>query len=170
MLEVLKYTIPALVVLLSTWLATEKQMKNEAARRNFELRKQSQKTITAVRLQAYERFTLLLERLEPSRILLRLDISALNCQQLQQQLLEVIRKEFDHNLSQQIYVSDEVWTNIVFAKEEMLRFVNTCAQQFAASDDAMMMAKLLVTSYATNGETPTQRALEALKTEVRTLM
>lgn len=170
MLEVLKYTIPALVVLLSTWLATEKQMKNEAARRNFELRKQSQKTITAVRLQAYERFTLLLERLEPSRMLLRLDISALNCQQLQQQLLEVIRKEFDHNLSQQIYVSDEVWTNIVFAKEEMLRFVNTCAQQFAATDDAMMMAKLLVTSYATNGETPTQRALEALKTEVRTLM
>ncbi len=170
MLEVLKYTIPALVVLLATWLATEKQMKNEAARRNFELRKQSQKTITAVRLQAYERFTLLLERLEPSRMLLRLDISALNCQQLQQQLLEVIRKEFDHNLSQQIYVSDEVWTNIVFAKEEMLRFVNTCAQQFAATDDAMMMAKLLVTSYASNGETPTQRALEALKTEVRTLM
>ncbi len=170
MLEVLKYTIPALVVLLSTWLATEKQMKNEAARRNFELRKQSQKTITAVRLQAYERFTLLLERLEPSRMLLSLDISALNCQQLQQQLLEVIRKEFDHNLSQQIYVSDEVWTNIVFAKEEMLRFVNTCAQQFAATDGAMMMAKLLVTSYATNGETPTQRALEALKTEVRTLM
>ncbi len=170
MLEVLKYTIPALVVLLATWLATEKQMKNEAARRNFELRKQSQKTITAVRLQAYERFTLLLERLEPSRMLLRLDISALNCQQLQQQLLEVIRNEFDHNLSQQIYVSDEVWTNIVFAKEEMLRFVNTCAQQFAATDDAMMMAKLLVTSYASNGETPTQRALEALKTEVRTLM
>jgi adenosyl cobinamide kinase/adenosyl cobinamide phosphate guanylyltransferase len=170
MLEVLKYTIPALVVLLATWLATEKQMKNEAARRNFELRKQSQKTITAVRLQAYERFTLLLERLEPSRMLLRLDISALNCQQLQQQLLEVIRKEFDHNLSQQIYVSDEVWTNIVFAKEEMLRFVNTCAQQFAATDDAMMMAKLLVTSYTSNGETPTQRALEALKTEVRTLM
>ncbi len=170
MLEVLKYTIPALVVLLASWLATEKQMKNEAARRNFELRKQSQKIISSVRLQAYERFTLYLERMEPSRMLLRLDVSALTCQQLQQQLLEIIRTEFDHNLSQQIYISDEAWSGIVMAKEEMLRFVNTCSQQFAATDDAMMMAKLLISSYAMNGETPTQRALEKLKEEVRTLL
>lgn len=166
----LKYTIPALVVLLASWLATEKQMKNEAARRNFELRKQSQKIISSVRLQAYERFTLYLERMEPSRMLLRLDVSALTCQQLQQQLLEIIRTEFDHNLSQQIYISDEAWSGIVMAKEEMLRFVNTCSQQFAATDDAMMMAKLLISSYAMNGETPTQRALEKLKEEVRTLL
>ncbi len=170
MLEVLKYTIPALVVLLASWLATEKQMKNEAARRNFELRKQSQKIISSVRLQAYERFTLYLERMEPSRMLLRLDVSALTCQQLQQQLLEIIHTEFDHNLSQQIYISDEAWSGIVMAKEEMLRFVNTCSQQFAATDDAMMMAKLLISSYAMNGETPTQRALEKLKEEVRTLL
>lgn len=170
MIEVLKYTIPALVVLLASWLATEKQMKNEAARRNFELRKQSQKIISSVRLQAYERFTLYLERMEPSRMLLRLDVSALTCQQLQQQLLEIIRTEFDHNLSQQIYISDEAWSGIVMAKEEMLRFVNTCSQQFAATDDAMMMAKLLISSYAMNGETPTQRALEKLKEEVRTLL
>lgn len=170
MLEVLKYTIPALVVLLASWLATEKQMKNEAARRNFELRKQSQKIISSVRLQAYERFTLYLERMEPSRMLLRLDVGALTCQQLQQQLLEIIRTEFDHNLSQQIYISDEAWSGIVMAKEEMLRFVNTCSQQFAATDDAMMMAQLLISSYAMNGETPTQRALEKLKEEVRTLL
>ncbi len=170
MLEVLKYTIPALVVLLASWLATEKQMKNEAARRNFELRKQSQKIISSVRLQAYERFTLYLERMEPSRMLLRLDVGALNCQQLQQQLLEIIRAEFDHNLSQQIYISDEAWSGIVMAKEEMLRFVNTCSQQFAATDDAIMMAKLLISSYSMNGETPTQRALAKLKEEVRTIL
>lgn len=170
MLEVLKYTIPALVVLLASWLATEKQMKNEATRRNFELRKQSQKIISSVRLQAYERFTLYLERMEPSRMLLRLDVGALTCQQLQQQLLEIIRTEFDHNLSQQIYISDEAWSGIVMAKEEMLRFVNTCSQQFAATDVAMMMAQLLISSYAMNGETPTQRALEKLKEEVRTLL
>lgn len=170
MLEVLKYTIPALVVLLASWLATEKQMKNEAARRIFELKKQSQKIISSVRLQAYERFTLYLERMEPSRMLLRLDVGALTCQQLQQQLLEIIRSEFDHNLSQQIYISEEAWSGIVVAKEEMLRFVNTCAQQFAATDDAMMMAKLLISSYSMNGETPTQRALSKLKEEVRTLL
>ncbi len=170
MLEVLKYILPSLVVLLASWLATEKQMKNEDARRNFELRKQSQKVVSAVRLQAYERFTLYLERLDPSRMLLRLDLNGINCRQLQQQLLQIVRNEFDHNLSQQIYIGDEVWASIVFAKEEMLRFVNTCAQQFAASDDAMPMAKLLVTSYSMNGETPTQRALAMLKEEVRTIM
>lgn len=170
MLEILKYILPSLVVLLASWLATERQMKNEDARRNFELRKQSQKVISSARLQAYERLTLYLERLEPSRMLLRVELNGLGCQQLQQQLLQIIRQEFDYNLSQQIYISDEVWGSIVFAKEEMLRFVNTCAQQFAASDDAMLMAKLLLTSYASNGETPTQRALAILKEEVRTIM
>ena len=145
-------------------------MKNEDARRNFELRKQSQKIVSSVRLQAYERFTLYLERLEPGRMLLRLDLGGINCRQLQQQLLQIVRSEFDHNLSQQIYIGDEVWAGIVFAKEEMLRFVNTCAQQFSAEDDAMPMAKLLVASYTMNGETPTQRALALLKEEVRTIM
>lgn len=170
MLEILKYILPALIVLLASWLATSKQMKNEDARRNFELRKNVQNAISPIRLRGYERLTLLLERMEPERLLLNTDISGMTCRTLQQQLLQTLRMEFEHNISQQIYVSDEVWTAIVFAKEETVRFVNTCSAQFKPEDGAMPLAQLMLTSYTLNGETPVQRALTLLKEEARRML
>lgn len=169
-LEILKYILPALVVLLASWLATEKQMKNEDARRNFELRKNVQNTISPIRLRGYERLTLLLERMEPERMLLEVDLTGLTTRELQTKLLQQIRQEFDHNISQQIYVSDEVWTAIVLAKEEMLRFVNACAGQFKGDEGCLEMAKLMITSYHLNGETPTEKALDLLKEEARKML
>ncbi|MCM1035340.1 MAG: hypothetical protein NC038_07095 [Paludibacter sp.] len=170
MLEILKYTLPALIVLLASWLATSKQMKNEDARRNFELRKNAQNAISPIRLRGYERLTLLLERMEPEHLLLSTDLSGMTCRTLQQQLLQTLRLEFEHNISQQIYVSDEVWTAIVLAKEEMIRFVNTCSGQFNPDDAALPLGQLMITGYAMNGETPTQRALSLLKEEARRML
>lgn len=170
MLEILKYILPSVIVLLASWIATSKQMKNEDARRNFELRKHVQNAVSPIRLRGYERLTLLLERITPEHLLLNTDMSGMTCLRLQQQLLQTIRMEFDHNISQQIYVSDEVWTAIVLAKEEMVRFINTCATQFKPENEAIPLAQLMITSYAMNGDTPTQRALALLKEEARRIL
>ncbi len=170
MLEILKYTIPALIVLLAAWIVMAKQMKNEDARRNFELRKNTLGVISPIRLRGYERLSLLLERITPEHILLDVNISEMTCADLQRHMLQTIRLEFDHNLSQQVYVGDNVWQAIVLAKEEMMRFVNTCAGQFKPTDAALPYAQTMITAYNTNGETPTQRALTLLKQEARQLM
>ena len=84
-------------------------------------------------------------------------------------LLRTIRMEFDHNLSQQIYVSEELWDRIIRARDEMGAFVNTMAIQMPENSTALDYAKVLTTSYKTNGETPHELALSALKDEVRML-
>jgi hypothetical protein len=73
-------------------------------------------------------------------------------------------------MSQQVYVSEEVWAMIQNAKEQTLAFVNTVAQQLPAESTALDYAKTLITAYATNGDTPNELALQALKKEAQTLL
>ena len=169
-MQILAYTIPSLIVLLASWLTMRKIYQQEDARRMFELKRSSKQTITPIRLRGYERLALLLERITPEHLLLNIDISSLTIQQLQQQLLQTVRMEFEHNLSQQIYVSDEVWAAVVIAKEEMLRYINTVASRMTDSDTTLSFAQQLLTTYALNGETPTQKALQLLNNEARSLM
>ena len=90
--------------------------------------------------------------------------------QVQQRLMQTLRLEYDHNLSQQIYVSDEVWNQITNAKEQMVAFVNSIAQQMPQGSSALDYAKVLITAYSSNGETANDKALQALKDEARSLL
>lgn len=168
-MEILKYTLPALIVLLATWLVLDKLLKEERRRRDYELRRRDRELTHPIRLRGYERLALLLERITPEHLLLNIDFAELTRQQLQRLLLEAIRAEYDHNLSQQVYVSDEVWQAVALAKEEMVNFINSIALQMPENASALEYAQTLITAYANNGETPTQRAQKMLKQEARTL-
>ncbi len=170
MAEIIGYTIPALIVLLCTWLVMYKFYKNENDKRNFELKRASQKEISPIRLRAYERLTLVLERTQPEHLLLNVDISGMTVLQIQQLLLRTIRMEFDHNLSQQIYVSPELWDKIILARDEVASFISTMAMKLPEGSTPMDYAQLLITAYRNNGVTPHQEALAALKEEVATLI
>lgn len=169
MTEILKYTIPALFVLLATWIVLHKMMMQEEKKRLWELKKATQKEITPIRLRGYERLALLLERTTPEHMIAQLDVTSMSVLQLQTTLTQTIRMEYDHNLSQQIYVSDETWAMIIAAREEAIRFINTIAQQHKPDEDALTYAQNLITIYASNGDTPTQNALQILKEEARNL-
>ena len=169
MAEILKYTLPALLVLLATWLVLWKMLQEDRAKREFELKRKSQKEITPIRLRGYERLALLLDRTTPEALLRDLDVQDLTAQQISSILLQKLRLEFDHNLSQQIYVSDEVWEAITEAREQMVLFLSTMSRQFPAETNGVEVAKLMLTAYAQNGETPHQKAMKKLKDEVRTL-
>jgi len=170
MLEVLKYTLPAIVVLLCTWLVLYKMLKEEREKRDFELRKNTKKEITPIRLRGYERLALLLERTTPEHLLREMDLPNLTVRELQILLLKTIRMEFDHNLSQQIYVSDDTWQAILLVQEELIRFVNTGAAGFDPNSPALPYAQQMVTVYDTNGQTPTQIAQFKLRAEARNLL
>jgi hypothetical protein len=170
MVEILKYCIPALCVLLATWLVMRQFYKAESEKRLWELKSLAQKEISPVRLRAYERLALLLERTTPEHMLLELNLGELTVVQVQQHLMRTIRMEYEHNASQQVYVSAEVWAMIMNAKEQTVAFVNTIAQQLPAESTALDYAKMLITAYATNGDTPNELALQALKKEAQTLL
>ena len=169
MMEVLKYSIPALLVLLATCLVLWKMLQEDREKRAFELKRKSQKEITPIRLRGYERLSLLLERTTPEALLRDLDVQSLTAQQISSLLMQKLRLEFDHNLSQQIYVSDEAWEAISNAREQMVLFLSTMARQFPPETNGLEVAKLMLTAYAENGETPHQKAMKILKDEVRDL-
>lgn len=177
MMQILAYTIPALAVLCCTCVVLYMMMKNEDKKRLWELKRNSQKEVTAVRLRAYERLSLLLERTQPEAMLMNegstihrmaQDMSgAYSMRDLQREMLRTVRLEFDHNMSQQIYVSDEVWDQIILARDEMGAFINTIAIQMKPDATAMDFAKSLLSAYVTNGDTPHQKALYMLKAEAK---
>ena len=169
MLEILKFTIPSLIVLVCVWVVMHYLLKSEQERRLWELKRGTQKEVTPIRLRAYERLTLLLERTEPEQMVSELNLNQLTIPEMEQRLLLTIRREWEHNMSQQIYVGDEVWAKIMLARDEIAAFVHTMASQLPPNSNSLDYARILMTAYRQNGTTPHQIALEALKEEVREL-
>lgn len=168
-LELLKITIPALLVLISSYLLINKLSKNEDNRRNFELHKSNQSQITPVRLRAYERLVILLERTNPNYLLLNIQLADMTVIQLQSELLSTIRQEFAHNVAQQIYVSNDAWKFIRGAQESMLQLVNACSAKCNPTAPATQLAELILQVYSSSDETPTDVAIQKLKTEISSL-
>ena len=170
MIEILKYCIPALCVLLATWLVMHKFYKSETEKRLWEFKHLSQKEISPLRMRAYERLSLLLERTTPEHMLMELNLGEMTILQVQAHLMHTIRQEYDHNLSQQIYVSHETWDLIINAKNQTIAFINSIAQQIPTDSSALDYAKALITAYRTNGHTPNETAMYALKNEAKALL
>ena len=158
------------VLIFGFWLIQYSTFRNEERKRQWELKRESQKAVSPIRLRAYERLALLLERTKPEHMLMGLDITSMTVPQLQQHLLQTIRAEFDHNQSQQVYVSDEVWDEIINARDQMASFVIAITAQLPKDATAQTYATALLTAYASNGMTPTDKALEHLKNEAKDLM
>jgi len=166
-MDILKIILPALLVLLTAYLLIDKLLRNEEKRRNFELRKNSSTAITPIRLRAYERLMLVLERTTPATLILNIAKPGMTNMEFHAQLLASIRQEFSHNLSQQIYVSDEAWRYIRGAQESLLQLINTCASKCDPNDSASGLAELIIHVYGVTEQTPTELAIDKLKKEVR---
>jgi len=148
--------------------------RQEEKKRLYELKKESQKVISPIRMRAYERLCLLLERTEPETMIKDMmndpEWLQKSVMEIQLELLRRVRLEFDHNLSQQVYVSDEVWQRILLARDEMAAFINQMAIRLKPGSTAMDYFKTLIQAYHANGDTPHELALQALKDEARSLL
>ena len=164
------------VVIFGFWFMQYSQFRNEERKRSWELKRDTQRVISPIRLRAYERLALLLERTKPEHMLMELRknnpdaLTEWTVGQVQQYLLLTIRAEFDHNQSQQVYVSDEVWDMIISARDQMGSFIIAISAQLPPNANAQAYATTLMTAYASNGLTPTDKALEMLKDEAKSLM
>lgn len=168
-LEILKYTIPALIVFFTTYLVLNKLINNEDKRRKVEAILNNQKLITPIRLQAYERMILMLERISPQSLVLRTQKPKMTNQQLQTALLKNIRSEFEHNMAHQLYISDKAWENIKTAKENLLKLINQNAISLKPESPAIQLSKYILEKILDSDKDPTQKAIGYLKTEIRTL-
>lgn len=166
-LEILKYTLPALMVFLASYMSLRILIQENKKRRQYEIVMENKKTLIPLRLQAYERMILFLERVSPENLLLRIPHRKLTVKQLQLQLLSAIREEFDHNISQQIYISSKTWKVIKGAKENMVKLINSTAGSIKPEESALKLSRNLIENNMQLDNPPIATAVEIVKAEVR---
>jgi hypothetical protein len=161
---ILLYFVPAILTGAFAYYFFSQFIKNEEGKRRFQLMKDNQKQLTLTRLQAYERMTLFLERINPVKLLVRIKPISTDKNDYENLLISTIEQEFDHNVTQQIYVTDECWAVIKTAKNATIKLIRKAGmQEKTLTADKLREAILTETL---EQEPPSNAALSYIKKEV----
>lgn len=164
--------VPSLIILGIVYImmngfleAMQKMFMEDYRRRKEEVKSQSHAVISPLRIQAYERMILFLERISPTNLVMRVHHGGLTAHEMHAELIKTIRSEFDHNLSQQVYLSIGAWEMIRTAKEETAKIVNITAEKMLASSSGLDLAQAVINISSQLKKLPTDVAIEYLKKE-----
>ncbi len=173
-LEMLKYVIPSLVSLGGVYLIIRIFIDDENTRRNQEINKvilfEQRKISLPLRLQAYERIIVFLERIHPFSLLQRVYLPNMLVSEFQLELIKSIRLEYEYNLSQQMYINEDAWQMVATAKEETIKIINMFASKMPDETDSSELNKAIFNYYMQSGkEVPVQIAINFVKSDVKNL-
>ena len=170
-LEILKYVIPAVVVLIACAIIVNKFLIKETQDKHLAIYGKKANDILALRMQAYERLTHFMERIHPNALIGRHYVKGATAQDVQLSMIKNIREEYEHNLSQQIYVSNEVWQSVKSAKEQEISMINQIGSQMkmgaSASDFVTRISEFALDEHT---EVPTDIALLIINREAKQIL
>lgn len=175
LIELAKYVVPSLVVMAGVYFIMNNFFENEWRRRDVDQRSQveqeRQKIIIPTKLQAYERLIIFLERINPNSSLHRVRQQGMSSSDLQLGLIRNIRTEFEHNVAQQLYVSDDAWKLIITVKEEMIKFYNLIGSNLPKEATEMDYSRAIF-DYMMNSskDLPTDTAIKFLKQDAAKIL
>ena len=164
--DILKISLPALIVFLTAWLVLRNMIKNDHEKRRQEIVLQNSRTIVPLKLQAYERVVLFLERISLESLLVRVSTPGMSAQQLHSALLTTIRTEFEHNLSQQVYISPQAWEVVRNARSNMIKIINSEFEKLPGEASSLDFSKKLIEKVMEIDKEPTRAAIDYIKGEI----
>lgn len=164
-MELALYTLPAVVTGGVAYLMMQKFVNLDENRRKFQLLRDNQKQALPIRLQAYERMALFLERINPLKLMIRVAPFSNDTTDYMNLLIQNIEQEYEHNVTQQIYLSDEAWVMVVNAKNAIIQNLRNLAADSEIKDADQYRMKVLSSLMET--ESASQLALEFLKSEIK---
>ncbi len=167
LIEYGKILIPASVVLYGIYLTVKSFINRDIELKKLEVRSRSIETVLPNRLQAYERMCLFLERMSPPNLLLRLNNPIYSARELHKILLDEIRNEYNHNASQQIYMSEEVWSMIKSAKEDLTILINEASSALGPEATGLDLSRKIFELTLEKNVEPISHALTELKKEIQ---
>ncbi len=165
-LEILKYILPSVVVFFTTWYLAGRYFKHENQKNRQQIEINTRNIITPLRLQAYERIILYLERINPENLVMRLNNPNLNCQQLQNEMLTTVRAEYEHNFTQQIYISNKAWEMLKNAKNATIQLINIEADKISKDAPAVKLSRAILEKIVEEEKNPVSDAMMFIKKEV----
>lgn len=164
--EIVQIVLPALLVLTGMIVVLNNLNQREARKERAELRTVSLSRLIPLRLQAYERCVLFLERISPENLLLRVEGGGKDARLFLMQMQVEIRSEFEHNYSQQLYISDNGWKHVVRSKDYILALLNRSMTELPANATGIDLGKRVLQNAMDDGATPTHEGIRVLKAEL----
>ncbi len=131
---------------------------------------EKEKHLFPLKLQAYERIVLFMERIEPSSLVMRTKEGEMTSAQLHGALLNNIRQEYEHNVAQQIYISENAWNLVKQAKEETIRIVNIAANSMDKDSSGNDLTRDIFEKMMVLPKSPSQIALDYVKQEIKEII
>lgn len=167
-LELLMYTVPSLITGGVAYYLFDSYFKDQQNTRRWLIQKENQKQSFPLRLQAYERLALFLERINPTKLLIR--VAPLNNNKLDYQnlLIQHIEQEYEHNITQQVYVTEALWTMLLTAKNTIIQNIRKTTLDETVSNADELREKIL--SNLLDGQSASTIALSYLKNEVSEIL
>jgi len=167
LIEFIKILVPAALVLYAMYLTVRAFLQKEIEKTTLEVRGRNVEIVLPIRLQAYERVVLFLERISPNNLVSRLNQVKMPATEFQQMMLKEIRDEYNHNVSQQVYMSEESWELVKNAKEDLIISINSSAEKMKADSSSLDLAKQLFQEIIDKEVDPITLALHEIKDEIR---
>jgi hypothetical protein len=168
-IELIKILLPAALVLWACYNTMSRFLQREQDANKVKTNKKVRTATLPLQLKAYERLILFLERIAPHNMIQRSQQPGMTCTELQLTLLKMIRQEYEHNMTQQLYVSDAVWDNIVLAKESINQTIITSTSSLAPEATALDLSQHIIQSYSGKEHSLSDQAITQLKAEVKDL-
>ncbi|MGO4818857.1 DUF7935 family protein [Flavobacterium sp. W22_SRS_FP1] len=165
--EIVAYTLPSIITGAVAYFLFDSHFKDQQNTRRWLLQKDNKTATLPLRLQAYERMTLFMERINPSQLLVRITPLSEDKNEYQNFVIAQIEQEFEHNMTQQIYISDECWSIIVTAKNATIQMVRLAGKNEKVTDADSLRS--IIISDLLEKPSPSRSALAFIKNEVSQL-
>lgn len=167
LLEILKFTLSGFLVVLGSYFLFKNHLDSYYNFKELEYKSAVLKDVLPLRLQAYERMTLFVERINPSNLFIRLHVSGMSAKEMQNLILAEIRAEYQHNISQQLYITQDAWNILQRIKNDTISMVNGAVAALPAEASAVDLSKLVFSRLSQIDENPYDLALLVLKKDLQ---
>lgn len=168
-LDVIKYALAGLIVFFVGFYVIRTYYDRIKMIGMLELKKDMQSHTLPLRLQAYERVVLFIERINPTNMLMRLYVPEISASEMHQLITSEIRTEFQHNISQQLYTSNQTWMVVKRLKEDTIVLINSVARSLPETASSLELNKAILIHLSKLEEDPYDTALAIIKQDIHHL-
>lgn len=169
-LEILKFTLPALIVFGTVYVMLKKYFDSQIEMKHLELNRALIGEKMPIKLQAYERLVLFCDRISAQSLIYRLNQSEMTAGGLKTALLLAIQQEYEHNMAQQLYVSDKLWEIITIAKDEVQNLISKAAENVSDAAPSHELVDAIRKIQGMTGYAPNENAKAAIKQEIKLIL
>lgn len=169
MIEILNVSASLIIMAVTITVIIYRMLKNDQNRRSFELKMQNKSIVLPIKLQAYERMALFLERITPESLIVREQNNQMNSLLFHSVLLKSIRTEYEHNVAMQVYITPATWKLIQTAKDEVIKLINSSAKETNPQSPSLAMGKAILENTTKECNYHLRKALEAIQQDIQQL-